>query len=168
MENEAVVIANEQADKWKKELFDWVETLVIALSVVMIVFTFFFRLVNVKGGSMDNSFHDQDRVVISDVGYTPAAGDVVVLALPQYFSEPIIKRIIAVGGQTVDIDFTTGTVYVDGQALEEPYIKEKTYTSGRKTSWSYGKTTTSYEEFYARYEGLTVAMLDNPKIFGFC
>ena len=47
-------------------------------------------------------------------------------------------------------------------------LPENDFTEGRKKAWSYGTTTTSYEEFYARYEGLTVAMLDNPKIFGFC
>ena len=47
-------------------------------------------------------------------------------------------------------------------------LENNDFTDGRKKAWSYGKTTTSYEEFYARYEGLTVAMLDNPKIFGFC
>ena len=47
-------------------------------------------------------------------------------------------------------------------------LENNDFTTGRKTSWSYGKTTTSFEEFYARYEGLTTAILDNPKIFGFC
>ena len=47
-------------------------------------------------------------------------------------------------------------------------LPENDFTDGRKKAWSYGSATTSYEEFYARYEGLTVAMLDNPKIFGFC
>ncbi len=47
-------------------------------------------------------------------------------------------------------------------------LQDNDFTGDRKVSWSYGKTTSSYEEFYARYEGLTTALLDNPKLFGFC
>ena len=47
-------------------------------------------------------------------------------------------------------------------------LENNDFTDGRKKAWSYGMSTTSFEEFYARYEGLTNAMLDNPKIFGYC
>ena len=55
-------------------------------------------------------------------------GDVVVLRKESFLTEPIVKRVIATAGQTVDIDFGAGIVYVDGEALEEDYINEPTFT----------------------------------------
>ena len=62
------------------------------------------------------------------------AGDIVVIDPPEEagFSGPIVKRVIATGGQTVDIDFDAGVVYVDGEALEESYVFEQTYRSFRE------------------------------------
>jgi signal peptidase I len=79
---------------------------------------------------MLDSFHNGDRVFITAAGYQPKYGDVVIISQPNQYNEVLIKRIIAVGGQTVDVDATAGTVTVDGKVLYEPYIREQTLTQG--------------------------------------
>ena len=108
------------------DVFDWVQSLVVALLVCVLLFTFVGRIVNVSGTSMLDTLRNNDRIVISDLFYTPKRGDVVVLRKTSFSDEPIVKRVIALGGQTVNIDFEKGVVYVDGEALDEPYILEPT------------------------------------------
>ena len=103
------------------ETFDWIQSLVSALLICVLLFTFCFRLINVSGTSMRDTLHNDDRILISDLFYSPRRGDVVVLRKDSFSSEPIVKRVIALAGQTVDIDFEVGVVYVDGQPLDEPY-----------------------------------------------
>ena len=67
-----------------------------------------------------------DKVIVSNLFYEPEQGDIIVFRKDEYRPEPLVKRVIAVGGQTVDIDFDLGIVYVDGEALDEPYIAELT------------------------------------------
>ena len=111
------------------ELFDWIQCIVFALIVCIIVFLFVGRTVGVVGGSMENTLQDGDRLIISKLFYTPDNGDIVVLRQPSFREEPIVKRIIATEGQTVDIDFKKCVVMVDGKALDEPYTKEFGYYS---------------------------------------
>ena len=110
-------------------LFD----LVRMLAVITLVFVFFFRLNGVSGSSMYPTLVDKDYLVLeSNFLYRDAKqGDIVVLYTPPFSEndELLVKRVIAVGGQTVDIDFDAGVVYVDGQALDEPYTFEPTYLS---------------------------------------
>ena len=89
------------------------------------------RLIGVSGPSMQDTLYTGDRLLVLNAAYCDfKAGDVVVINdYNAELSDTLVKRIIAVGGQTVDIDFSTGTVYVDGQELDEPYIKEPTYTT---------------------------------------
>ena len=100
------------------------------LAVVTLVFVFFFRLVSVSGSSMYPTFVDTDWLVLqSNFLYKDVKrGDIVVLSVdaPE-LNGPIVKRVIATGGQTVDIDFETGTLYVDGKIQVESYIYEPTY-----------------------------------------
>lgn len=109
------------------EAYEWLESIVTAIVVCILIFLFAFRIVNVDGSSMVPTLHDRDKVVISRLFYTPKQGDIVVLTQKSFSDKSIVKRVIATGGQTVDIDFDNGIVYVDGQALDEPYIAEKTY-----------------------------------------
>ena len=112
-------------------LYDWGRSLVAAVVGVVLLFTFFVRLVGVSGGSMQDTFYTNDRLLVLNAMFCDIkAGDVVIVdAYNAQLSDTIVKRVVATGGQTVDIDFFTGTVYVDGVALEEPYIKEPTYTA---------------------------------------
>lgn len=113
-----------------KELTEWLSSIVFALVLVTVLFTYIFRIVGISGDSMEPNFHTGDRVIISNLFYSPKPGDVVVITQPNERNEPLIKRIIATGGQTVYIDSSTGTVYVDGAALEEDYVIDKTYVTG--------------------------------------
>ena len=110
------------------DVYEWMQSLVSALLVCVLVFAFLFRIIGIIGDSMKPTFHNNDSVVISKLFYEPKQGDVVVLRKLSFQEEPIIKRIIAVEGQTVDIDFENGIVYVDDQPLTEPYIAEPTLT----------------------------------------
>lgn len=112
----------------QSEVYDWLQCLVAALLICVLVFAFFVRIIGIIGSSMVPTFHDNDSVVISNLFYEPKQGDVVVLRKFSFQDKPIIKRVIAVENQTVDINFETGVVYVDGQPLSEPYIAEPTLT----------------------------------------
>lgn len=109
------------------ETYDWIQCLVSALLACVLVFAFFVRIIGIKGPSMQPTFHNGDSVIISNLFFEPQYGDVVVLRELTFQKEPIIKRVIATEGQTVDIDFDAGIVYVDGKALDEPYIAEATH-----------------------------------------
>ncbi len=107
------------------DLYGWLQALTFALAFILIFFTFFGRVIGVDGHSMDPTLNDRDMLFLQCIAYEPKQGDVVVLHKDFGDVEtPIVKRVIAVGGQTVDIDYSTGTVYVDGQPLEEDYIME--------------------------------------------
>ena len=111
-------------DKSKMNIFDILEPIVAALLVITVIFTLFFRVVNVSGPSMMPTLNDGDKIIISARGYKPAVGDIVVLSGASGTRETIVKRIIALGGDKVDINFTTGIVTVNG--VEEEYAKELT------------------------------------------
>lgn len=118
-----------------KELVEWLESIAVAVICVIVLFSFVFRIVTISGPSMQNTLFNGDKIVISDMFYTPKCGDVVVisrnynnLTSSKTASDPIIKRVIATEGMTVDIDFENGLVYVDGVLLREDYIKNVTTT----------------------------------------
>lgn len=107
--------------------YEAVSVFVSAVVILAILFTFFVRIVGVVGESMEPTVHTGDWVLISQQsGYTPRYGDVVVISQPNSFHENIIKRVIAVEGQTIDIDFTTGCVYINGNEVVEPYLGSPT------------------------------------------
>ena len=109
------------------EVFDWTEAGVTALSIIILMFVLIVRLVGVDGDSMYPTLEDKDQLIISHLFYDePKQGDIVVFTQKKFMNEPLIKRIIAVEGQTVDIDFETHQVIVDGEVLEEDYIYEPT------------------------------------------
>jgi len=114
----------------RKELYEWVQALVSSVLVVVLIFTFVIRLIGVDGHSMLPTLQHGDRLLVlnsalcGDYEY----GDIVIVRKDSFMHQPIVKRVIATEGQTVDIDFTTGSVWVDGQLLDEPYINELTFT----------------------------------------
>lgn len=103
----------EQEKNATRDLFDWVDVVTVALVTVILVFTFVIRVATISGESMENTFHDGERVVISDVNYTPKQGDVVIISRNYYNDpnidpnnsnyEPIIKRVIATENQKIEI-----------------------------------------------------------------
>lgn len=108
-----------------KDLFSWLQALVFALLLLICAFTFFGRVISVDGTSMYPTLHHGDMLLLQSIGYTPRQGDIVVLTKPfSSVTGPIVKRVIATGGQSVKIDYDKGLVYVDGVALDEPYLVE--------------------------------------------
>ncbi len=131
-------------------IYDILSTIISAIIIIAVVFTFVFRLVSVDGQSMTNTLQHGDWLLtVNKTEYVQ--GDIVVIVQDTYFHEPLIKRVIAKGGQTVDINYETNTVYVDGKALEEPYVKE-----------SYILESSLYRQFpYTVPEGHLFCMGDN-------
>ena len=121
----------------KKEIFDWLQIFASVIVVVVLLFTLVFKIASIEGSSMEDTLFENQKVIISKIFYTPKQGDIVVISRNKTNSNsentgtdalPIIKRVIATEGQTVDIDFEKGIVYVDGKELAEPYIKTPTNT----------------------------------------
>lgn len=113
-----------------REVYEWVRSCVSAVLVIVIVFTFIARMMGVQGPSMIPTLQNGDRLLVLNA---PLAGkyrqgDIVIARKESFSEDPIVKRIIAVGGQTVGIDFNAGIVYVDGEALDEDYVNDLTYT----------------------------------------
>lgn len=119
-----------------KELYDMIEILVIAACVVLMLYSFVCRVCIVSGGSMDTTLADRQLLMVSNINYTPDTGDIIVFHQTTNESfglnEPVVKRVIATAGQTIDIDFDTWTVTItdtDGSVsvLDESeymYLKE--------------------------------------------
>lgn len=107
--------------------FDFVELFVFTLALVMIVSSFFFRHSVVTGASMESTLFEGEHIIISNLFYTPKRGDIIVCTdYTTAIKKPIVKRIIALGGDTVKITYSGetphGEVYVNGVLLEEDYV----------------------------------------------
>jgi len=107
-------------------VYDWVNSIIIAVVTVVVLLTFCFRLINVDGTSMEPTLINSDKVIVTNLFYTPKNGDIVVISHAKHYNKPLVKRIIATEGQTLEIDFETSRVYVDGVLLDEPYTKGAT------------------------------------------
>ena len=99
--------------------------LLLAAVIVWLVMTYVVVLVFVSGNSRYPTLSDGDLALILRLYKTPQAGDIVFFR-PGEGEAPVFKRVIATGGQTVDINFRRGTVLVDGEQLDEPYISTGT------------------------------------------
>ena len=131
-------------NSFKNFLKEWGLFLLI-LSLLALSRIFFWSNVRVEGHSMESTLQDQDKLFMTDLFYTPERGDIVIIdndashtfdengnlvegqGLSTVTTEKrLIKRIIAVGGETLDINFDDGTVTIDGTVLDEPYINNLT------------------------------------------
>ncbi len=112
------------------DILDWYDALVFALTALVLVFAFCVRIVVVDGHSMEPTLSSGDRLLVQSTFYTPQRGDVVVVDGYINYGKPLVKRVIAKGGDTVNIDAQRGVVTVNGEELQEPYIAELTHTAG--------------------------------------
>lgn len=110
------------------QVFDLAGSVAAALVVIFILFTFLFRAVNVVGRSMMPTLYDGDWLLVSNHSEYEH-GDIIIITQPNDRNEPLVKRIIAKGGETIDINFDTHEVKVNGVVLDEPYIKSPTALS---------------------------------------
>lgn len=120
---------NDKNKSWRF-VYDWLDSLIYAILLILLIFAFFFRVVGVNGDSMNPTLSSGDWLTVSAITSEVKTGDIVVITQPNSLNEPLIKRVIAKGGDTVNIDFIEGTVTVNGKILYEPYIAEKTEISG--------------------------------------
>ncbi|HQO58464.1 MAG TPA: signal peptidase I [Candidatus Omnitrophota bacterium] len=119
---------------------EWVESIVVAFILAMFIREFFFQAFRIPSGSMRNTLLEGDRLLVNKLYYgpkirftpkrlpgftTPQRGDVIVFIYPQDEKRDFIKRLIALGGETVEIK--DGDIYVDGKLVEDPRIKNIYY-----------------------------------------
>lgn len=109
-------------------VYDWIRCVIFAVVIVVFCLTFFVRIVEVDGTSMMDTLSNKDKVIVTDLFYTPHNDDIIVISHAQDYSKPIIKRVIATEGQTVKLDLKNEKIYVDGLELSEPYIKGTTFS----------------------------------------
>ncbi len=109
-------------------VYDWIRCVIFAIVIVVFCLTFILRIVEVDGTSMMDTLSNQDKVIVTDLFYTPHNNDIIVISHAQEYSKPIIKRVIATEGQTVKLDYKNEKIYVDGIELSEPYIKGTTFS----------------------------------------
>ncbi|MBQ4054951.1 MAG: signal peptidase I [Clostridia bacterium] len=137
-----------------KNIFEWIELFAVSVAVVMIVLVCFGRHSPVIGASMNETLQEDDLLIISDLFYKPAQGDIIVFASKETtYEKPYVKRIIATEGQTVDYNPSTNEVYVDGKLLNE------TYATYKGTQRSFYSNTITYP--YVVPEGHVFVMGDN-------
>jgi signal peptidase I len=109
-------------------LREFLETVLPALIIVLVINMFLAQATRVEGQSMEPNLHDNQRLIIEKISYyfhPPRRGDIIVLRLPNRRSDPLIKRVVALPGEMVEI--TDGKVLINGQVLDEPYLNQATY-----------------------------------------
>lgn len=104
--------------------YDIVEVLVASLACIVILFTFLFRVVGVEGDSMKDTLYQGDRLILCPLLSSPERGDIVVIN--RYTDEPLVKRVIGVAGDTIEIDEELHKVRLNGEILDEPYVQYPT------------------------------------------
>lgn len=115
---------------YRNGFFEWGEALIIAVFTVILTFIYIARPVTVDGASMYPTLENGEKLITSNFNYTPDYGDIIVFTKESFSEESVVKRIIATGGQVVNIDYKTGEVTVDGVVLKEDYINELTHLQG--------------------------------------
>lgn len=108
-------------------ILEWFDALIFALTLVLLILLFIVRTVNVDGISMVPTLQDGDQLLARSVAYKAQRGDIVVIDGYTSYGDPLVKRVIGLGGDTIDIDFDAGEVYVNEEMLDEPYIAEPTH-----------------------------------------
>ena len=111
-------------------VYEWIDSFVFSIILILLVFVFCFRVVGVDGESMMPTLNHGDWLTVRAINTEINRGDIVIVTQPNDRHEPLVKRVIAVGGDTLDIDFITGEVEVNGEVIDEPYIMEQTHNKG--------------------------------------
>ena len=120
--------ATAKADGMMAGLYDWVRCIIFAIAIVVVCLTFVFRLVDVEGTSMCDTLQSKDKVIVTNLFYKPQDNDIIVISHGAEYKKPIIKRVIATEGQTLELDYENEKIVVDGIEISEPYIKGTTFS----------------------------------------
>lgn len=111
------------------EIFDIAEIFILCTAFIVLFFSVFIRMTVVEGDSMNDTLHDGEYLLIRDFFYTPQRGDIVVVNdltkenIGKMYTKPLVKRVIGVGGDEIEIK--DGVVKINGETIDEPYIKEE-------------------------------------------
>ncbi|MCI2059014.1 MAG: signal peptidase I [Oscillibacter sp.] len=118
-----------ERDERPNGFYEWVQALVCTVLLIVLTFTFAARVMRVDGPSMRETLQNNDLMLVRGMlGGTYRAGEIVIVRKAGFNDgRPIVKRVIATAGQTVEIDFDAGAVFVDGEKLTEPYVRELTH-----------------------------------------
>ena len=111
-------------------ILEWLETLSFSMVVIVLLFTFVIRVVTVSGLSMEPTLNGNERVAVYSLFYTPQRQDIIVIDGYTQYGEPLVKRVIGVAGDKVNIDFENGIVFINDKPLSEPYVSDATYRQG--------------------------------------
>ncbi len=144
IDEEDIVEVTPNKSKLVNTCFEWGHSIIAAVVVVVLLLTFVFRLVNIDGLSMYDTLDNADKVIITNFLYKPEVGDIVVIPAGKYYDKPIIKRIIALEGQVVKINYEKNQVFVDGLLLDESdYVSSetinKTIDPRTERTWTVGE-----------------------------
>ena len=104
METQNTTTAQEPKPVRGQGVLEWYEALISAALVLVLVFSFFFRIIQVDGSSMVPTLVNGDKLIVWGAGYTPQRGDVVIVDSYTAYGKPLVKRVIAKGGDTVRVD----------------------------------------------------------------
>lgn len=123
------------------DIYDIIELFALCTVAIMLTFIFAFRLSIVSGNSMNNTLYNGEYLIISDLGYTPEKNDIVVvqnITLSGDYSSPLVKRVIAVGGDTVKFDFSNPNnwkLYVNGEEVDQSYAYFDKFSATIRPTW---------------------------------
>jgi len=136
---------------------EWVKPILIALVLALIIRGFFIQAYKIPTGSMRMTLIESDKILVNKIGYrfnSPERGDVVVFKYPLDPKKDFVKRLIAKGGEEVEIK--DGSVYINGEVLSEPNLVLNNYYYNRE-DWPYGK----YGQIFKVPEGNYFVLGDN-------
>lgn len=159
-----------------EEFADIVDSILSSVFVVLVFFTFIFSIARVEGRSMLETLKPDDRLIVSQLFYTPKDGDIVIINSEE-LEKKIVKRVIATEGQTLELN--EGKVYVDGKELEEGYLSEtnagKTWTftsrddlisEGKKITIPEGKLFVMGDNRIESKDSRLIGFIDNDEVVG--
>ncbi|MBR7164041.1 MAG: signal peptidase I [Clostridia bacterium] len=117
-----------------KEIYEWAQAIAVAMVLALVINQFVFAMVQVEGSSMLPTLESKERLVVTKLFYKPKAKDIVVVKSHE-LGKHIIKRVIAVPGDVIDINGKTGDVSINGKVIDEPYILEKLRSAGNANAY---------------------------------